>query len=54
MGVAASEKRDRKGTNKWQSHDDYCPSKSIYIKIGWDYNKLLLQLGVTAAIIHTI
>ena len=27
LGVAASEKRDPKRTNKWQSHDDCCPSK---------------------------
>ena len=48
-GVAASEKRDPKSTNKWQSHDDCCPSKSMYILIVRDYNKLLLQqLAVTA------
>ena len=49
FGVAASEKRDPKRTNKWQSHDDCCPSNSMYIIIVWDYNKLLLQqLAVTA------
>ena len=49
LGVAASEKRDPKCTNKWQSHDDCCPSKSMYILIVRDYNKLLLQqLDVTA------
>ena len=51
MGVAASEKRDPKCTNKRQSDDDCRPSKSmtLYIIIVWDYNKLLLQqLAVTA------
>ena len=33
LGLVASEKRDPKCTNKWQSHDDCCPSKSMYRSI---------------------
>ena len=46
LGVAASEKRDPKSTNKWQSHDDCCPSESMY---GVHNNWLGLQQTAAAA-----